>query len=250
MGKSNCITNNSNILIVIIARGGSKGLPNKNLHKLDNKPLIGYAIDNAIRIKEANKNVDHIFSTDCPTIRKVAISCGGWAPFLRPAELAEDHVESHPVVRHALLEAERRNKKTYDIVVYLQPTSPLCREEDIIKCINKLEQCPTYNSAVAVTPVSTHPFKMKRLLQNGQLINYIDQGFEDMRARQKLPNVYRRAGSVYVSRRDVVIKEGSLVSELCAGIEVPSETAVDIDNYVDMKVVEVIIKELKGNNTN
>ena len=111
---------------------------------------------------------------------------------------------------------QREEIKTYDIVVYLQPTSPLCREEDI-KSVKMLEKC-TFNSAVAVTPVSTHPFKMKRLLQNGQLINYIDQGFEDMRAEKSCQTPTKgRIG--YVSRRDVVMEEGSLVSEPVPGLK-------------------------------
>ena len=243
MNENKIVRTNQNILIVIIARGGSKGVPNKNLYVINGKPLVVYSIENANIIKTYNNNVDHVLSTDCPQIRDIAIASGAWAPFIRPAELAEDHVESYPVVKHALFETEKIKGKNYEIVVYLQPTSPLCRPEDIVKCINLLGTNSAFNSAVAVTPVSTHPFKMKRLLKHGQLVNYIDQGFEDMRARQVLPKVYRRAGSVYASRRHVVLEEETLVSDQCGGIEVPCETAVDIDNYIDIKVVEVLMQE-------
>ena len=112
-------------------------------------------------------------STDSEDIRQVAKDAGAWCPFIRPAHLAEDHVPSWPVVQHAILQAEKLNSCTYDIIAYMQPTSPLCRPQDISTCITNLITDSKVVSSVAVTEVSCHPFRMKRLLSNGQLVNYM-----------------------------------------------------------------------------
>lgn len=229
-------------LAVIIARAGSKGIPNKNLSLLAGKPLICHIIDSALIANESFP-FDIVFSTDCPDIREVAINSGVWAPFLRPKELAADDIPSLPVVQHAVNEVEKIRGIVYDAIIYLQPTAPLCRPKDIVSCIERLSQNPNIVSAVAVTEASTHPFRMKRMLSDGRLVNFIDQGFEDMRPRQSLPKVYRRAGSVYVSRRDVVMQSGTLVGDPCIGVLVPGETAIDIDTKLDLQLAESILND-------
>lgn len=229
----------SNRLGVVIARGGSKGIPSKNLSLIGGVPLVSHIIQTAVQAGTETP-MDLLVSTDSPEIRDVAIGAGAWAPFLRPAHLAGDDVPSYPVVQHAIEEAERITQKSYETVVYLQPTAPLCRSEDIVRCIDTLEAQSELESVVAVVQVDTHPFRMKRLLDDGRLINYIDQGFEDMRPRQSLPKVYRRAGSVYVSRRDVIINKDTLVGDPCKGIEVPAETAVDVDSPIDLELVRLL----------
>lgn len=228
------------VLGVIIARGGSKGIPNKNLALINGRPLISYSIQTMLdALSEYESQL--IVSTDSINIKDVAVANGAWCPFLRPAHLAEDHVQSYPVVQHAVEKAEKIKKMQYDTIAYMQPTSPLCRPQDIKKCLRTLMDESNINSAVAITQVSCHPFRMKRLLENGQVINYIDQGFEDMRPRQTLPKVYRRAGSIYVSRRKVIMEENTLVGEPCKGIDVPSETAIDIDTPLDLELVRQLL---------
>jgi CMP-N,N'-diacetyllegionaminic acid synthase len=236
------------ILAVITARGGSKGIPRKNLADIGGKPLLSFIVQSAL---EASHSVplDVVFSTDSEEMRRIAIDYGAWAPFLRPSELAADDVPSWPVVQHAVLQAEEIKKINYDLIVYLQPTAPLCRPEDILRCISSLNNNPDAESAVAVTEVETHPFRMKRLLTDGRLINYIDQGFEDMRPRQQLPKVYRRAGSVYANRRKVVMKDNTLVGDPCIGIIVPPETAIDVDTDIDLSLVRLLHSRTKDNPT-
>lgn len=233
------------ILIVIIARGDSKGIPQKNLKRIGDLPLIAHMVLSAIHAGEFIP-CEVIFSTDSDEMRKVAIDAGAWAPFLRPAELAADDVPSWPVVQHAVTQAEKIKNTRYDLIVYLQPTAPLCRPEDIIRCIRALHENPNAESAVAITEVETHPFRMKRLLNDGRLMNYIDQGFEDMRPRQQLPKVYRRAGSVYASRRKVVMEGNTLVGDPCIGVIVPPETAIDIDTEVDLELVRLLYERNKS----
>ncbi|MBF9020216.1 acylneuraminate cytidylyltransferase family protein [Rhodobacterales bacterium HKCCA1058] len=232
-------------LAVIIARGGSKGIPRKNLSDIGGKPLVAHIINTALKAA-ASENFDVIFSTDSEEIRRVAVGAGAWAPFLRPSELAADDVPSWPVVQHAVREAESIKQTHYDLIVYLQPTAPLCRAEDILRCMHILQTSPEAESAVAVTEVGTHPFRMKRMLSDGRLINYIDQGFEDMRPRQQLPKVYRRAGSIYVSRRKVVMEHNTLVGDPCIGVLVPPGTAVDIDTEIDLEMVRLLYAQNKS----
>jgi len=225
-----------NILAVAIARSGSKGIPGKNLALVGGEPLVAHIIKSALKAAESMP-FDVMLSTDAENIRDAGIAAGAWAPFLRPAELARDDIPSLPVVQHAIKEAENRRGIRYDIVVILLPTTPLCRPEDILSCVQMLIQKPSVNSVVAVTEVETHPFRMKRMLEDGRLINYIDQGFEDMRPRQSLPKVYRRAGSVKVIRRAVIMEKNYLVGDPCIGVEVPPETAVDVNTPLDLELV-------------
>jgi CMP-N-acetylneuraminic acid synthetase len=183
-----------------------------------------------------------VLSTEDEEIAMVGKKYGALVPFKRPKELAEDHITSLPVVQHAIKEMEKINGFKYDIIVYIQPTAPLCRVEDIEACMEVLISNSFYKSAVTAVKVATHPFKMKRLINGDQLVNYIDQGFEDMRPRQALPPVYRRSGAVYASRRAVVMEEGTLVGDPCKAILVPEETAVDIDRPVDLELVRFLIK--------
>ena len=232
------------ILAVVIARSGSKGIKNKNLSEIGGKPLIAHIIETAV-IVSSELPMDIVMSTDSREIQAAALAAGASVPFIRPTALAEDHVPSLPVVQHAVLEMERQKSISYEIIVYLQPTSPLCRPVDISECITKLVENELVMSAVAVTEVETHPFRMKRLLNDGRLINYIDQGFEDMRPRQMLPKVYRRAGSVYVSRREVVMEQDTLVGDPCIGVVVPNDTAVDIDTPIDLEMVRMLYDRKK-----
>jgi len=232
-------------LVVIIARGGSKGIPRKNLSDIGGKPLVSHIVETALSAADELK-FDVILSTDSEEIRQVAQDTGAWAPFLRPPELAEDDVPSWPVVQHAVKQAESIKQTRYDLIIYLQPTAPLCRAEDILRCIHTLATNPEAESAVAITEVDTHPFRMKRMLSDGRLINYIDQGFEDMRPRQKLPKVYRRAGSIYASRRKVVMEDDTLVGDPCIGVLVPPMTAIDVDTEVDLEIVRVLYERNKS----
>jgi CMP-N-acetylneuraminic acid synthetase len=227
------------IATIILARGGSKGIPRKNLADLNGKPLVAYMIEKAL---QTNYESDVVLSTEDPEIAEAGIKYGALVPFMRPQELAEDHVHSLPVVQHALLEMEKIRGYKYDLVVYLQPTAPLCRVEDIEECVKCLIDEPYFQSVVTAVKVNTHPFKMKRVVNGSQLVNFIDQGFEDMRPRQELPPVFRRSGAVYASRRSVIMEKQSLVGDPCKAVFVPEDTAVDIDRPVDLELVRYLIK--------
>ncbi len=231
---------NSETIAIIIARGGSKGIPRKNLVDIAGKPLIAYTIEKALEVSKFYP-MDVLVSTEDKEIKLTAESYGAWCPFYRPKKLAEDNIPSFPVVEHALAQAESIKKKKYKYIAYMQPTSPLWKVNDLVEALNILSNTNDFNSVVAITEVETHPFRMKRLLKDGRVINYIDQGFEDMRPRQSLPKVYRRAGSFYVSKRKVIVDEKTLVDKLCYGFVVSEETAIDIDTKKDLATVRSLL---------
>ena len=199
-------------------------------------------IEKCLNVSKAY-DMDVLVSSDSDEIIDVSKKAGAWVPFRRPKELALDNSLSIDAVQHALQKAESILKKTYDLIIYAQPTSPLCRESDFVKCIDSLIDDKNLESCVPITSVSTHPFKMKRILNDDRIVNYIDQGFEEMRGRQTLPKVYKRAGSIYVSRRDVVMYKNTLVGDPCKGLIVPYSTAIDIDRLEDLELARIFYKK-------
>lgn len=231
-----------NILAVIPARGGSKSVPRKNIANIAGRPLLAYTIEAALKVAAIK---DLVVSTDDPEIASVALSLGAQVPFIRPAELATDHAQSAPVLRHCLLAMEERLGQRYDAVMMLQPTTPLRGAQHIQQAIDLLA-AQTCDSVVSVVSVAGyHPFRMKRLIGN-QLINFIDQGFEDMRPRQVLPPVFIRNGAVYLSRRHVVAEQEQVVGAQCLGFEMGAEESVNIDDRLDFKMAEILLQERTG----
>lgn len=225
---------------VIPARGGSKAIPHKNIHPLLGKPLIAYTIEAALASKLLT---DVVVSTEDPEIATVAASWGAQVPFVRPAELATDEALSLPVVRHAVNELEKAKSLKYDVVLMLQPTTPMRTADDIDEGIRLLLDTGA-DSVVSVVDVGgNHPFRMKRLVGDKILVNYIDQGFEDMRPRQQLPPVYIRSGALYVVRRDVIMERNSFVGADCRGYIMPHERAVNIDTYLDFILSERLLRK-------
>lgn len=230
---------NPHCLFIIIARGGSKGVPRKNLQAIRGKSLLRLSVEKCLQAA-LSVSGDVVVSTENKEILNEANKAGAWTPFVRPSYLATDNVPSLPVVQHAVNELKRSHNKQYDFIFYIQPNSPFWRIEDLLLCYSKLFKNETYQSAIPITPVSTHPFKMKRLINDCSVTNFIEQGFEDMRPRQELPPVYRRAGSFYLSRTSVVMLQNTLIGEPCYGHVVPPATAIDIDTPLDLEFARLI----------
>jgi len=226
--------NDKKILAVIPARGGSKGIPNKNIVDVGGNPLIKYTIDAAL----GSKMLTHcIVSTDSDEISDVALSCGALVPFKRPKHLSDDKALSLPVMQHAVEFMEAKQGYEYDLVIMLQPTTPLRQTEDIDDAINLLVDTNA-DSVISVVEVEGyHPLRMKRVV-DGRLINYIDQGHEDMRPRQELPPVYIRNGAIYATRRDILIKKNSFIGTDSRAYIMPSERSVNIDTLKDLLLAQ------------
>jgi len=224
-------------IAVIPARGGSKGIPRKNLVDLGGKPLIAHMIGHALQVKGIT---DVVVSTEDEEIADVARQYGAQVPFMRPKELAEDHVLSLPVVQHAVEQMEAIAAKPYSHIVTLQATAPLCRPQDIAACLKRLEKgdCDSVITVAKIT--SPHPLRLKRIIGDDILINYVDQGFDDMRPRQALPPVYKRTGAAYASSRETVMIHNQIVGEIARAVIVPEKTGLDIDDELDLALVRLI----------
>jgi len=228
------------ILGVIPARGGSKGIPRKNLAPILGKPLVAYTIEAALASRLLTET---IVSTDDEEIARVSREYGAAVPFMRPAELAVDTALAVPTIQHAVREMEALRRVRYDVVVMLQPTTPLRTTEDIDLSLQKLLDTGA-DSVIAVVDVGGHhPMRMKRIVDD-VLVDYDPEPVENM-PRQKLPKVYRRTGSIFATRRDVLMERNSFKGSVSRPYIVPPERAVDIDEPLDLKMVELRLLELR-----
>jgi CMP-N,N'-diacetyllegionaminic acid synthase len=225
--------NSKKILGVIPARGGSKGIPNKNIIDVGGEPLIYYTIKAGSNSKMLTQCV---VSTESDEIERVAKACGGDVPFKRPEDLSSDNAVSMPVMKHAIQFMEKKQKCKYDIVVMLQPTTPLRLAEDIDNSLILLEETKA-DAVISVVDVgANHPLRMKRVV-DGRLINYIDQGYENMQPRQELPPVYIRNGAIYAVKRDVLMENDSWVGSDVRAYIMPTERSINIDAIQDLYLV-------------
>lgn len=227
------------ILGVITARGGSKGIPGKNIKPLAGKPLIAYTIDVA---KKSQLISDLIVSTDDLKIAEVAKKFGADVPFLRPNELAKDTSGHLEVMRHAIEFMENERDLVYDYVVILQPTSPFRHVQDIDKTIIKLIEENADSSVSLVEIKENHPIKIKKFIDN-KVLPYAMEEVEGTR-RQDLPTAYKRSGAVYAMRRDLIMELKRLYGSHVTGHIVPAERSLDIDNPIDWIVAEAMYQEL------
>jgi len=219
------------VLAIIPARGGSKGIPRKNVKLLAGKPLIAWTIEEA----KKSKYIDRlILSSEDEEIIKVAKEWGCEVPFIRPVELAQDDTPGIEPVLHAL----NTLKEKHDYVVLLQPTSPLRSVDDIDGCI---ETCLTSHapSCVSVTEVDQHPYLMYKIDKTGSLKLFKNQKNEIQR-RQDLPLVYILNGAVYVAESSWLQQNRSFLKTLTKAHVMPRERSLDIDNEIDFRFVEFL----------
>jgi CMP-N-acetylneuraminic acid synthetase len=223
---------------VVTARGGSKGIPRKNLALLAGKPLLQHTAEAA---RAARRLQRVVVSTDDPEIADCARQCGLEVPFLRPAELSRDDTPSVPVVQHALRWlAEQRDH--YDAVFLLQPTNPLRRPDDIDGAIALLEESGADSVIGFVDVGEKHPARMKSISADGRVIDPpFAEAFEGQR-RQELPRLYLREGSVYLTRTDVLLQQGSLKGHDCRAWLIPAERACAIDPPFDLFLAEQLLR--------
>ena len=224
------------VLGLIPARGGSKGVPRKNIRLLGGTPLIGHTIEVA---KQA-EHIDRIIvSTEDEEIANVARELGAEVPFMRPPALAQDDTPTLPVVQHAIETLTAKGERP-DAVCVLQATFPFRTAADVDACIEKLRA----KDADCVITVHRIPHRYNPhwiYVQNDDGTLRLSTGESaPIPRRQSLPAAFRRSGSVYVTRSDVVM-EGSLYGERIVPHETPSEDTCDIDTLEDWKRAEELI---------
>jgi len=217
------------VLGIVPARGGSKGVPRKNIRLLHGKPLLAYTAEAALGCPRLSRV---ILSTEDNEIAEVGRQCGLDVPFIRPAELAMDSSPTLPVVKHALKSLQSLGE-IFDAVCLLQPSSPLRRSEDIANCIELLERTGA-DSVISVLPVP-HEYNPKWVYwqdENGSLS--ISVGDKDpVTRRQDLPPAYHRDGSVYVTRTAVIVDRDSLYGDSVVAYNMPEEFSLNIDTESD-----------------
>lgn len=221
-------------LAVIPARGGSKGVPGKNIRMLGGLPLIAHTINAA---RGSTRLARCVVSTDDPEITRVAATHGGDAPFVRPAHLATDSAASLGVMQHALRALEQADPATrYDVLVMLQPTTPFRTALDIDGALALLERTGA-DSVISVMDVQGHhPARMK-YLDGDRLIDPPFAEAVENQPRQQLRPMYIRNGAVYATRRDVLMG-GSFKGKDCRAWIMPAERSVNIDTLDDFAYAE------------
>jgi len=222
---------------VIPARGGSKGLPGKNLRMLGALSLIGQAIASA---RESKLLTRVIVSTDSPEIAEEARRHGGEVPFMRPAELASDQAGMVPVLQHAVRWLESNAKARPDLIVTLQPTSPFRTGVEIDETIRKVIETGS-DSAQTLSEASYHPFFMKTL-DGDRTVALFPDGHKYVR-RQDAPPVYQPSGAVYVTRYAMLMDHGHVLGEDNRGVVQGFEASVNIDTEWDFLLAELLLRE-------
>lgn len=220
----------------IFARGGSKGLPGKNIKPLAGKPLLQYSIDTAL----ASDLIEQVFvSTDDKAIAQVAIE-GGAILIERPVELATDQSPEWLSWRHAV-EWATEHYGSFDGFVSLPATSPLRSQEDVEAAILK-RQADTADICIAVTPASRSPYFNMVKYNKAGFVELVNQPEGEVSRRQDAPKVFDITTVVYATTPEFVLNNYGLFSGKVASIEVPKARAVDIDDIYDFRLAEAIIK--------
>lgn len=226
------------VFVLVPARGGSKGLPGKNLRTLAGRSLVEHAAQVAHSIKCIDRS---ILSSDDPHIAEVARAAGLEVPFLRPPELANDTATSVDVWRHAWLALEAQEQLKYEISVLLEPTSPLRRASDVIATIELLLDSGA-GTAATVSPTPGHftPHKTLTVDGNGRIGFFVPDGARFSR-RQDIPSFFHRNGVCYVARRDAVVDRRTIVDEDCAAL-VLDRPLVNIDSLADLEYARYLME--------
>lgn len=232
-----------NVIGIIPARGGSKGIKKKNISIIGGKPLIQYTIDNCLKSKNLSK---FIVSTDDVEISEIAIKCGAEVPFIRPKNLAEDNSSSLSVIKHAAEFFKKKFSIKYDAYMLLQPTTPF-RDDDLIdNSITKLKENPSASSVISVVNVEgNHPYRMYTLNEKENMKSLIEGNYNPMEPRQNLPDVYIRSGDIYLTTYQTIFRQNSLIGSSPLGIKVNPIKAVNIDTEIDLEVAKEIFKREK-----
>ena len=228
------------VLAIIPARGGSKGVPRKNIRPVCSKPLIVYTIETALAARHLFYRI--IVSTDDNEIADVALQYGAEVPFMRPAELGTDTAPMVPVLQHAVQFVEQQDNIRLDWVYLLQPTDPLRTVTDIEEAF-QLALAGGCDSVISVVQVfAVHPILMKRI-ENGFLLPYCIEEKENTRRQDYQPPAYMRNGAIYITRRDVLIERNSEWGDTIRPYIMPPERSVGVDSELDLKLLDLLIQE-------
>jgi N-acylneuraminate cytidylyltransferase len=225
-------------LAIIPARGGSKGLPGKNIRPLCGLPLIAHSIQCAKLVPRIARTV---VSTDSEEIADVARLHGGDVPFLRPAELAGDDIPTMPVLVHALDEMEQRDGRVYNSVLLLEPTSPGRLPEDLDAAFRVLDTDPAADGAVGCSQPSFNPVYVGVVERQGYLARAFDGG--GYARRQDVPPFLRITGTLYLWRSEFLRRAPPIwMDGHHRAVEIPESRAFSIDDLWEFQLAELVLE--------
>ena len=228
------------ILGIILARAGSKGIKNKNIVKLGNKPLISWTIETAIKSK---KITDLVLSTDSKKIATLGKKYSINVPFLRPSKFSKDKTPSVDAIEHTINFLKKRGK-TYDYVILLEPTSPFRSHYDIDRSINKILNSSA-NALVSVSKIdSLNPaFLYKKIKKN--LLKPIKKIKLKYLRRQDIDPIFFIEGTIYISKISTLLEKRTFCHYNTIGYEVPKWKSIEIDDILDLELARIILKNKK-----
>lgn len=230
------------VLAIIPARGGSKGIPRKNLVRFNGSPLVTHSIRHALESVEVNRV---LVSTDDPEIRDVSLRHGAEVPFLRPPELAEDHVLDLPVFEHALRFLEEAEGYLPEIVVHLRPTTPHRKPVWIDEAVRLLASRPEADSIRSVSIPEKHPYRMFRIGSDGYLdpIMKHEHPVPYLLRRQNLPEIYYYNCVIDITRPSTIFGKKSMTGDRILPYVMDPGEVIDIDSPKDLVVAECLFGE-------
>jgi len=223
-----------NILGITLARGGSKGIKDKNLAKINKKPLIYYTIK---EVKKCKKITNYIVSTDSKKIKKIAEKYKVQVPFIRPKKFARDKSSSASALKHALIKCEKIFNLKFDYVVEIMTTNPLKSTKDINNIINMLLKKKA-DSVIAVNQLfDHHPARIKKIIK-GKLYDFSVKEKLESRRQDLKPDAFIRSGSIYAMSRRYVMSEKRYFSGKSFAYILPQERAINIDTEDDLLIAK------------
>ncbi|WP_041960440.1 acylneuraminate cytidylyltransferase family protein [Sulfurospirillum arsenophilum] len=233
---------NGKVLCTICARGGSKGVKNKNIRELSGKPLIAYTIEQA----KKSEIFEHIvISTDSDAIATVAKQYGAEVLFMRPAELASDTAGKLPAIQHAFIESEKYYGMQFDAIVDLDATAPIRKVSDIIASYNLLLNGNFGNIITAVPARKSPYFNQVELGKEGRVSLSKIPDIPILR-RQDAPKTYDMNASIYIWKKEALLSGVSIINDM-TGLYVMDEISMfDVDTEIDFKIIEMIMKEFNA----
>lgn len=228
-----------NILCTICARGGSKGVKNKNIKEINGKPLIAYTIEQA----KASKLFEHVvLSTDSEEIANIAKRYGAEVFFKRDEKMADDTAGKLNVIRDAFIKSEEYYGKKFDYLIDLDATAPLRNVDDIVNSFKQFMQNNNDNLITAMPSRRSPYFNLVEQDKDGNV--YLSKKLDvTIVRRQDAPKSYDMNASIYIWKRDVILNESSVFLENTGLYVMPEERSIDIDTQLDFEFVEYMIRK-------
>ncbi len=226
-------------ITLICARGGSKGVKNKNIKNISGHPLIAWTISIGKKIRKSKKI---IISTDSLKIKKISEKYGAEVPYIRPNHLAKDNSPEWKVWKHAVNFIEKKNKINFDALIILPATSPLRSMKDINKAITKFEKTKS-DAIISITHSSRNPyFNMVKLDKYGfaEIINKMSKNIYN---RQSAPKTFDMTTVIYIVNKEFLKSAKNLFEGKINHVMIPQERAIDIDTKLDFEIAELLMKK-------